>query len=259
MCDKPEAISEAYESYKAYYIKQAQNVSLQKLVDAIEHLSSIESDMRWSTQPRVLFEIALIKICRDDNEESLSSVIARIRDIEDKLAGLNLSGNAEVAAIVEKSVSQAITHIHATQPVLTAQTGVKKASPSNEEAKSLSLQSGIKTIEPLTEWPLILKTIKTQRQSMYSLLSDSKIEFGNKNELFLVFPPGREFNAEMVAKEENRKYLEELLVKSFGRSIVLKIKIQEMLRPSSLSVADNPLVKKAYELFGKENVEIVED
>ena len=259
MCDKPETILEAFESYKSDYLSQAQTVSLQKLTMALEQLSSIESEMRWSTQPRILFELALIKICRQDTVESLSSVVLRVENIEKKLAGINLSGSQKNATEAGISGVETTSFTHSDEPLLREQSDSNKAKLSKEDQKTASAQSASKDRDPLSEWPLILKTVKAQRGLMYSLLREAKVELVNKNELLLVFPPEREFDAELVGKEDNRRFLEELISKSFGKQFTLKLKVKEMSKPDRQPVAENPLVQKAYDLFGKENVEIIDD
>lgn len=256
MCDKPETILEAYESYRTEYLNQAQTVSLQKLTMALEHLSSIESEMRWSTQPRVLFELALIKICRHDLDESLSSLALRVQSLENKLAEINLSGSQRMAP---KAVDEANLSSHKTEPSMRGHADYKKAASDKREQKPITPQSAAKDRDPVTEWPLILKTVKGQRESMYGLLADVKVEIGVKNELMLLFPMGMDFNAELAGREENRKFLEEIISKTCGKQYTLKLKVKEMSKPDRLSSAENPLVQRAYELFGKENVEIIDD
>jgi len=259
MCDKPETILEAFESYKSDYLSQAQTVSLQKLTMALEQLSSIESEMRWSTQPRILFEIALIKICRQDTVESLSSVVLRIESIENKLAGINLSDSQKIETSALMSEVETTSLAHSTEHLPKEQKDSNKAKLIKEDQKPISTQSASKDKDPLSVWPLILKTVKAQKGLMYSLLNEAKLEFGNKNELLLIFPHEREFNAELVGREDNREYLEGLISKSCGKQFTLKLKVKEMSKPDRQSVTENPLAQKAYDLFGKENVEIIDD
>jgi len=259
VCEKPETILEVYESFKTDYLSQAQTVSLQKLTMALEQLSSIESEMRWSTQPRILFEIALIKICRQDTDESLSSVVLRIQNIENKLAGINLSGSQKITTTAVMSGIETTLAAHAVEPSLKGQTDSKKAKLSKDDQKPILAQSASKDRDPLSEWPLILKAVKAQRESLYSLLTEVKVQLGDKNDLILAFLPEREFNAELVGRENNRKFLEDLISKSCGRQFVLKLIVKQIPKPDRQSMSENSLVRKAYDLFGKENVEIIDD
>jgi len=259
VCEKPETILEVYESFKTDYLSQAQTVSLQKLTMALEQLSSIESEMRWSTQPRILFEIALIKICRQDTDESLSSVVLRIQNIENILAGINLSGSQKITTTAVMSGIETTLAEHAVEPSLKGQTDSKKAKLSKDDQKPILAQSASKDRDPLSEWPLILKAVKAQRESLYSLLTEVKVQLGDKNDLILAFLPEREFNAELVGRENNRKFLEDLISKSCGRQFVLKLIVKQIPKPDRQSMSENSLVRKAYDLFGKENVEIIDD
>jgi len=148
---------------------------------------------------------------------------------------------------------------HAVEPSLKGQTDSKKAKLSKDDQKPIPAQSAPKDRDPLSEWPLILKAVKAQRESLYSLLTEVKVQLGDKNDLILAFLPEREFNAELVGRENNRKFLEDLISKSCGRQFVLKLIVKQIPKPDRQSMSENSLVRKAYDLFGKENVEIIDD
>jgi len=256
ICDKPETIIEAYESYRTDYVYQAQTVNLQKLVGAIEQLSAIESEMRLSTQPRISFEIALIKICKQGGDESFSSLLQRIESLEDQIAKLNYSAVQGKFSAATVSGNEAAHVERNSERHLIGQTDSKKSLIDKHEQRPLPAQPTAKVKDPLVEWPLVLKTLKGQREALYSLLTEAKLEFSKANELLLTFPPGGEFNLELAAKEENKKFLEEIISKSCGKQYMIKLRIRNIPKPDPLSATENPLIQRAYDLFGKENVRI---
>src|SRR5690606_20471016 len=68
------------------YKSQAQYANEPRLIRAIEILSSLESELKWNSQPRIMLEMALVKIARPEQEDSLDALLDRISVLEDKLA-----------------------------------------------------------------------------------------------------------------------------------------------------------------------------
>ena len=60
-------------------------VDVETLMRYIRILSDLSSQIRYSTQKRVLIEIALIKLCRPAMETNLDSVLDRIRVLEQRM------------------------------------------------------------------------------------------------------------------------------------------------------------------------------
>ena len=60
-------------------------VDVETLMRYIRIFSDLSSQIRYSTQKRVLVEIALIKLCRPAMETNLDSVLDRIRVLEQRM------------------------------------------------------------------------------------------------------------------------------------------------------------------------------
>ncbi len=58
-----------------------------ELMRYIRIFSELSSQVRYSTQKRILIEIAVIKLCRPQMEEDVSSILARLTQLEKKLEG----------------------------------------------------------------------------------------------------------------------------------------------------------------------------
>ena len=68
------------------YIQQTQGTGRERLIRAIEILCALEADMKWSTQPRVLLEMALVRICRPEQEETLDALMDRMEKFEQQIS-----------------------------------------------------------------------------------------------------------------------------------------------------------------------------
>ena len=69
----------------------AQNFSTEKLLYAIKTLSEAVSTARFMTNPRVVFEAALIKLCGKTGDGSYDALLSRIAELERKIESGNIT------------------------------------------------------------------------------------------------------------------------------------------------------------------------
>lgn len=73
------------ESEYQMLLESAKSYSTEKLLYAIKSLSEAVSTARFMTNPRVVFEAALIKLCTKNNDGSYDALLSRIAELEKKL------------------------------------------------------------------------------------------------------------------------------------------------------------------------------
>lgn len=73
------------------------HISVEKLLYAIKTLSEALWSARQSTLSRVVFEAAVVKLCIGGNDGSYDALLARVGELERKLAGGEIAVNAIVA------------------------------------------------------------------------------------------------------------------------------------------------------------------
>lgn len=86
MCENPETILDVADTTLKRLHDQCQSAGQSRLVRALEIFSSLEAEIKSTTQPRLLFELAAIKLCRPSREDSLEALMDRIEMLEKKLA-----------------------------------------------------------------------------------------------------------------------------------------------------------------------------
>ena len=64
---------------------QADRVSFENINNAITVLSKAKADAKYEKSPRVIYELALVKLTRPELDDSNSALISRLSDIEDKI------------------------------------------------------------------------------------------------------------------------------------------------------------------------------
>ena len=286
VCDEPEKLLDLSESTIARYQNQAQYASEPRLIRAIEILSALESELKWNSQPRIMLEMALVKITRPEQEDSFEALLDRISVLEEKLAK-----GVVVSSAQSQSTQQHSQEDNKAIEEFSDVDGLAKQEQEKQDGKSVDKtdskevkQGGQGEAEELEQsqvdltavqndisklWPDILKTIKKDRIAIYSLLRNTRIEDTGKGLVYLVFPPEEGFYAAAIERENNRKYIEELIMEFADREVRLSCRTEddtatEIAEDISIQIdkekdTGEDIVKQAIDLFGEDFVEVVEE
>ncbi|MCH5185839.1 MAG: DNA polymerase III subunit gamma/tau [Oscillospiraceae bacterium] len=65
---------------------QAEKIAFEKLSAASELLCSAQADAKWVKSPRIIYEMAFVKLCRPELDDSPSAILHRISDLDEKIA-----------------------------------------------------------------------------------------------------------------------------------------------------------------------------
>lgn len=75
---------------------QAERTSFEKLSNAVTVLSAAKNEAKWSKEPRVIYELALIKLTRPEFDSSYDALLDRIKVLEEKIeAGIKVEVKKE--------------------------------------------------------------------------------------------------------------------------------------------------------------------
>ncbi|MBO4901879.1 MAG: DNA polymerase III subunit gamma/tau [Lachnospiraceae bacterium] len=178
--------------------EEAEAVNQEALMRYIRIFSELSDDLRYATQKRVLFEMAIIRICRPEMETTPESLTERIRILEDKLengdfiqsgAGNNAEKNEE-AVVIPKALTEDIRKIVSNWPALMTQmpgglsSFLKNAKLSAREDDKLLI---------LVKDPMICNYLSSEKQN------EQLAQFFEK-------AIGKEVKFEVVAVENNRSF-----------------------------------------------------
>lgn len=266
LCDKPSDLIDRESSELDRLINQAQGASETRLVRAVEILSELLAVIKKSSQPRILLELALIKICRPSQEDSYDALIDRIELLEKQVKDNSQRlprQMTEAVAVYEKEPSPNAS-IDIVERVPAKEDYESDPGPeSNLEPDSIPMPKDegakAKVKDPIANWPQILELVRKDRIAIYGLLADAKPRL-KENRLILYFPPMQGFYAAAIDKEDNKAYLEGLIKQLTGRDLRLKclIEDQDMIEAETVEDEDY-IVKKAIEIFGADSVEVLEE
>lgn len=266
LCDKPSDLIDRESSELDRLINQAQGASETRLVRAVEILSELLAYIKKSSQPRILLELALIKICRPSQEDSYDALIDRIELLEKQVK--------DNSQRLPRQMTEAVA-VYEKEPSPNASIDIVERVPAKEDYESdpgpeSSLEpdsipmpkdegAKAKVKDPIANWPQILELVRKDRIAIYGLLADAKPRL-KENRLILYFPPMQGFYAAAIDKEDNKAYLEGLIKQLTGTDLRLKCLIEDEDMIEAKTVEDEDyIVKKAIEIFGADSVEVLEE
>ncbi|WP_230931626.1 DNA polymerase III subunit gamma/tau [Priestia sp. TSO9] len=233
----------------------------------IAELNQTQQEMKWSNHPRVLLEVALVKLAQSStNQESalpyqdilqkMNQMEAELQQLKEK--GIQVDHTAQAAQTEKKQTRQSRSQY---------KTPVGKV---NEVLKNATRQN-LETIK--RSWAQVLETLKQQNKASHAaLLSNSEPVASSDQSFILKFK--YEIHCKMASENNNnvRDNLENILYTLIGskREMVAipesewdKVR-EEFLQgqqsdgSSGQPQEEDPLVAEAKKLFGEDLIEIQE-
>lgn len=173
--------------------EEAQAMEAEEIMRYIRIFSELSGQIKYATQKRILIEMTLIKLCRPAMETSNDAVVARVKDLEEK---------------IEKGVVQAAPiAIQSTQMVTTA-------APKPELPKAIP--EDIKQI--VGNWQGI---VAGTDQPLKTHLKNARLSLGGDNRLMLVVEDGLAYD--YLKDAENHKHVEDMISNFLQKEVSVQV------------------------------------
>lgn len=212
------------------YKELAADLSSARLLRSIELLSSLESELRYTAQVRILFELTLIKICRPETADDIEA----LRDTVEELKKRIDSGIVAAPAYAEPSPPPARPKAQPKQ----------EATPAPKPVVAGSLEQ---------VWMEYLNEVKKTDVKLYGLLKHTQFVPTSDTSADIVFTSKDGIFAQSLEKLGKLEAIRTTLCAKAGKDVELAIKIQTAETQSPASK-----VEKALEDFlSKDKIEIV--
>ncbi len=214
--------------------KRKELFSTERLLFIIELLSGAQERMKWSEDPQLVLEIALIKLSRPYVE--INEIINKINGLQGEISELSgeTSENDENNEEEEKDFLGE----------------EKKQILKSEETKNTAAEAEFSN----TEWNEILKEINLQKQSVGAFLTRAKIGKTEGNKYVLEFSKEEMFYLKGV--EKNSKMIIKAIEKVTGKKIKITCIVNEKKAGFSLlpekkeeKVEIHPYTQKVMDIF----------
>lgn len=196
----------------------ADKTEKEKLVYLIYELSSLENDIKWSTQKTIVFQAGMIKLCSKDIGSG-NSLEERIEKIENYLKSGKVSIASQVTSVGNTSnVSKASIY----QEKTPEQNKLNKIQTTRETASSANTKNYSKDLNK--SWPQIVNDLKQNGKIvLYTNLVNTSAEEINDMTVGIKFPKGlTAFGKTVLQKQENIKEISTLVSMACGKPMQIK-------------------------------------
>lgn len=184
---------------------QAEKTSFDKLSHAVSRLSSARAEAKWVKEPRVIYELALIKLAKPELESSYEAILDRLTDCEEKIKnGITVQVKAEETEKKEEKPEQK-------KPVPSGKTFV----PVNVS----TLTSSSPTVSAARKWDKTVQAIVRRHPHLAAAITGRKVTIDGEG-LILIFDRN-----EMMMKKIASTYVKQIteaVCRSCGTQIVVK-------------------------------------
>lgn len=237
------------------YIQQSESLDIEYILKALNILTTAETQGKWSTSPRIILEMAIIKLI---NEENLS-LEERVKRLEKGLVEEKIVTNTKpMNKIPDNNISiNKAAKTQATDKSLEKQDKVQEEASSIpteivDDGKELTLS----IIEK--EWPKVLQQIKSKKINIYALIIESELVSFSNRLLTIGYKEGFGFHKEAISSKNNKEFVEQVVSQHFNKNITINFIINDKSFIQEEPVKENKdeAIQEVVDFFGEDIVEI---
>lgn len=185
------------------------------LMRDIRIFSELSNQVKYSSQKRILIEIAVIKMCRPAMEEDYGSVLARLDLLEKKIE----EGIQFPAASAYRDTNA------------DSQRNEKISKPAVPKQMPKAVSEDLKQV--VQNW----QSIKSEMPNMTRIcLRKAHLSADKENRLLIVLD--HTFDGDIVAREEKQQEIADIISNRIGKEVQVQIQINDTGRPFEESYAD---------------------
>jgi len=204
---------------------QAGKYSAPELARIIALLLAAQTDMRWTTSPRLSLELALVRATIPEADEQPAGLVSRLERLE-RIAGVTAPAEPAAAA---PSTPPLPAPTPEPAPKTPGSTGKKTKATVSESADVPVLGAGTSAVDISmlrAEWPSLVQQLRSSgKQVLAANLEIATPAVFDGQTLELVFPPDRLFGVKKV--EEREQDLRSVLDALFGISPRVRCVVRE--------------------------------
>lgn len=227
------------------YIEQSKDISLDFILRSLEILNKSEEQAKWATQPRIILEMATIKLV---NLEERISLEERVK----KLEMIINSGEVTLARPTEAKVVKKGEK---------AKQQIEKPEKSKEEIEPVQIIDDGKELSfenIKNQWQKVLKIIKDKKINIYALLVEGKLISFINNNLRIGYKDGFGFHRDAINKPNNKEFVEKTVSSYFNKNIDIDFIMEDEQAIENIEKTEEKedTIQEVIDFFGKDIVEI---
>ncbi|MCF6466262.1 DNA polymerase III subunit gamma/tau [Clostridium sp. Cult2] len=223
------------------YIKQSEKISLDFILESLDILNKSENQAKWATQPRIILEMATIKLVNLEEHAALEERVKRLEMI------IN-SGKINVGEPAATKIEQRPKRKFEKEKDLEKS---KEIEPVQivDDGKELSL----KTIRK--EWEKVLEIIKDKNIRTHAFLKEGRLVSFSKNNLYIGYKDGYGIHREAMERPNNKELVEKIISSYFNKNIRMNFIMEDIIE-EDLKEEEEDTIQEVIDFFGDNIVEI---
>jgi len=230
------------------YLNQSKGISLRFILRGLDILTVADEKSKWSTQPRIILEMAVIQLTKLEEELSLEERVKKLEmgiRIDQKHFKEEISKVENTPRERNPQISKEKLATKATELLLEKEVFV-------DDGKELEFETIAK------DWQTILQTIKSKKMNIFALLKEGEPVSYGKNLLTVGYKEPFGFHKEAVSTPVNKEFVEQIISTHFNKKIEIKV---EMIRDKPRAKEEEKddkekAIKEVVDFFGEDIVEI---
>lgn len=234
------------------YREQAGKLEMDYLLRILKILTDIDEESKLSTQPRILLEMGMIKIVREDN----LSLEERIEKLEQGLVSAPIR---ETRPVRKDPVVEEVSRQEEV-PVSDSRLGKEEVAEEGRDNKLPTRDGKVKELGTIKkEWNNILELIRQNKPSVAGVLREGQIAEYENDQVTIEF--GKDFAFHMNAARNNEEFIRETISEYLNRDTEVRFEMEGLNLPTEekKNEIDENSIKEVKDFFGEDKVKIIKE
>lgn len=200
----------------------AGKLSMTEALMAVRELSDLETGIRWSSSPRILLEMAFMRICEREMNRDGDKLSDQIKLLEQRIRWLE-EGIPPGRTPVRPATAPAAAGKTADAAPPAAEKATDAALPAAEKKPALQQDKTRNTPvsadeKPFTEWGDVMKKLENNKHmSIFSYLSEARAVWKDENTVWIILPEEDVYQKQILARAENMEMIVRMIRECTGK------------------------------------------
>lgn len=240
------------------YKNQSQDMDLDYILKSLEVLNDSEKRMAWTTQPRIILEMAIVRLINLEERISLEERVKRLEEIIEKGQISMPTIPKEEERKVKKDVKIDIVHNKAEgrEQVEKKEEKLEEKKEEKEVAVEIIDDGRELSFEEINKsWPNILNIVREKDVKTNALLREARPSYFANNKLTIAFGDKFGFHKAAMERPHNKELLESILSSYFNKNIKVDFTMEYDKVENNQENKEN-IIKDVIDFFGEDIVKI---
>jgi len=246
---------EITEEDAARYREQAGQLSREKLLKLLDGFLAAETDMKWSTQPRVSLEMAAVRACQPEEGRTLDALAERVSELERGMEqGLQRAAPAPAPDAVPQLPTIVAAAPEQAPPKPVAPPKAPSKAPPNDPNEAPPPSAPASDV-----WAKAMEALKRDRPDLFAQLSNGRYAGCDGHVYRVTFPPAAKVYMQVLGMDVCRTPVEQALRDAGDAAATLALEEESAAPTKQETAAADRMQAQIFDLFGRENVEVLDE